>query len=240
MSGPERGDAVELHPPRADAPVLLSCEHASQRLPAPWRWPTADRHLRGTHWAYDLAAAPLARALARKLGAGLVLARFSRLLVDPNRAPDDPTLFRATAEGAPVALNAAIDAAEREKRLGYWQAYHDALLGTARAVGAPVVFAVHSFTPVYEGRVRDVEIGILFDEAEALAARLARALAPLGARIRMNEPYSGREGLIYAAARTAAATGKTAVEIEVRQDRAADAAFKKALVAALAGFDWAG
>ena len=38
------------------APVFLTCEHASQRLPEGWSWPAPDRRLVGTHWAYDLGA----------------------------------------------------------------------------------------------------------------------------------------------------------------------------------------
>jgi hypothetical protein len=34
--------------------LLLTCEHASQLMPSPWRWPDEDRRLLNTHWALDL------------------------------------------------------------------------------------------------------------------------------------------------------------------------------------------
>lgn len=132
-------DAVMVVPARGGAPVLLSCEHASERLPAPWRWPAEDRWLAGTHWSHDLGAAPLTLALAERLGAGAVLSRFTRLLADPNRPEDSPTLFLARAEGREIALNRAL--ADRTHRLAYWRAYHDALDAAVAAGDAPVAHA---------------------------------------------------------------------------------------------------
>src|SRR5690606_18998130 len=87
-------DAVEWIAASGSQPaVVLTCEHASERLPSPYAWPTGDARLVGTHWAFDLGIAPFARALAAELGAPAVLSRFSRLLVDPNRPLDAPTLF---------------------------------------------------------------------------------------------------------------------------------------------------
>lgn len=216
------------------AEVLLSCEHASARLPAPWRWPEEDRWLLGTHWSHDLGAEDLTRELAERLGAVAVLSRFTRLVADPNRPVDSPTLFLARAEGREVALNR--DLSDRERRLAYWQAYHDALAAQVAASDAPIVFAIHSFTPVYEGARRDFELGVLFDEEEVLAERLARHLAAAGFSTRLNEPYSGKAGLIFAAHRHASARGRSALEIEVRQDLAVDPAVRGRLVDALAAF----
>ncbi len=216
-------EAVERIAGAVDAPLALSCEHASAQLPAPWAFGEQDRWLEGTHWAYDLGAAELTRALAARLGAPAVLSRFSRLLVDPNRPEDAPTLIRSDAEGKPIALNAAVSARERRARLGYWRAYHRAFDQMLRGCRAPVVLAIHSFTPCYEGARREVDVGVLFDREEALARSLCEALAPLAAAphhlaLRFNEPYSGKQGLIYSAARHAGAHGRRAVEIEVRND----------------------
>src|SRR5262249_15286085 len=91
------------------ARALFTCEHASERLPDPWRWASDDEWIRGTHWAYDLGAADLARELALELDAVAVLSRFSRLLADPNRPEHSPDLCRASAEGRAIQLNAALD-----------------------------------------------------------------------------------------------------------------------------------
>lgn len=213
-----REEAVELILGSPTASAVVCCEHASERLPSPWQWPEEDAWLRGTHWSYDLGAAELAREVAAALGAPAVLSRFSRLLIDPNRDEANDELFRARAEGRKVALNAGIDAGERERRLAYYRAYHEVLGSEIARSRAPIILSMHSFTPVYEGRVREVEVGVIFDTEEVLAARAAEALARAGFVVRMNEPYSGREGLIYSAERHAREQGRRALELEVRQD----------------------
>ena len=64
-------DAVEIL--TGTGPIVLSCEHASMRLPEPWAWPAADHWLVGTHWSYDLGIADLVRILSRRTGWPAVL-----------------------------------------------------------------------------------------------------------------------------------------------------------------------
>src|SRR5204863_560838 len=97
--------------------ALITCEHASAELPSPWTLSPEDSWLEGTHWTFDLGARPLARALCESLGAVGVLARFSRLVADPNRPPESEDLFRQTAEGRTIAMNERIDEADRDRRL---------------------------------------------------------------------------------------------------------------------------
>jgi len=219
------------------APLLITCEHASAELPEPWRWSAEDRWLVDSHWGSDLGAAELARELGQELGAAAVLARFSRLLIDPNRPLDSPTLFRTHAEGHAIGLNRCIEPDEAETRQDYWRAYHTEVGRALRRGSAPVVFAIHSYTADYQGEHRDYELGVLFDREAELAEALQRTLAPLG-QVRLNEPYSGKAGLIYSAQRHADETGKRAIEIEVRQDCATDPGFRRRLVELVARGDW--
>lgn len=230
-------EAVELVHGSRSAPAFLTCEHASMRMPAPWQWPAADRRLLGTHWSYDLGARELTLELARELHASAVLARFSRLLVDPNRDELHPDTFRTLADGAPVALNADLAADDRERRLAtYHRPYHQALDVALRAVDAPMLFSIHSFTPNYEGELREVEIGVLFNYEEREAHQLGAVLSEEFERVAYNEPWSGRTGLIYAAERHSQKHGRLALELEVRQDRALDPAFRARLVPVLARY----
>lgn len=218
-----------------DAGILITCEHASQRLPSPWVWSARDCRLVDTHWAYDLGAAELAREYAEAIGAVAVLSRFSRLLADPNRPEDSPTLFRASAEGQPVELNASIVAAEREIRLaGYYRPFHNAVDREVAASSARILFAMHTFTPLYEGTPRDLEVGVLFDREEELASDILDALTRAGIHAAPNEPYSGRAGLIHVVERHANTHGRRAIELEVRQDLAVDPAFRARLIPLLA------
>lgn len=214
----------------SEAPVLLTCEHASKHLPEPWQWPVEDGWIRGTHWAYDPGADWLTRELAEELRAVAVLSRFSRLLADPNRAEDSPDLIRTRAEGREVELNRHVDTAERERRLErLHRPYHVAIDREVGRSRAPLLLAIHTFTPVYEGQRREVEVGVLFDEEEALAERFRRAIAAAGLVTRMNEPYSGRAGLMYSVDRHARAHGRRALELEVRQDLVGDEAVRRRL-----------
>ena len=219
------------------APVLFTCEHASQALPPGWTWPEEDAWIVDTHWAYDLGAAELSEELARALRAPALLAAFSRLLADPNRPEHSEELFRQKAEGRLVHLNRAIDEEERQRRLeGYYRRYHQALDALVARSSAELLFSVHTFTPVYEGQVREVELGVLFDREEAWAEKLAKVLTRAGFRVGLNEPYSGKEGLSYSVDRHAWTHSRRSLEIEVRQDLAVDAVKRAAIVEALMEF----
>jgi predicted N-formylglutamate amidohydrolase len=229
----ESNAAVEVVRFGLSASVLVTCEHASEQLPAPWSFTAEDSWLGGTHWAHDLGAAELSRDLCLNLETVGVLARFSRLLVDPNRPADAPDLFRRNAEGRVVALNRGIDAAEADRRMVLWNAYHRALDAEVVRSPAAVLLAVHTFTPCYEGASRDMEIGVLFDEEEALADRLRRALGDSGFRVAMNEPYSGKDGLMYSVDRHARRHGRRALELEMRQDLAVTTEARRRVVGAI-------
>lgn len=220
---PHPTDAFEIIGEDGPAALVLSCEHATNQLPAGWSWPEADRWIVETHWAWDIGAADITRALSERLGAPAVFARFSRLLIDPNREPTSPTLIRDVADGRLVHLNRDLSGDERPRRLAYHQAYHQAFDDlVARRPGAPLL-AIHTFTPVYEdGPPRPMEVGVLFDQEEALALQLAEAIAEGGLKVALNEPYSGKHGLMFAVQSHADRYDRPALELEVRQDLAGD------------------
>jgi len=233
----EELEAYEALEGTPDAPVFLTCEHASERLPDGWTWRPRDARLAGTHWAFDLGARDLVLELAAAMEAPAVLSRFSRLLVDPNRPEDSETLFRAEAEGAPVELNRDLSAEERARRIERcYRPYHDAIDRRLAAHAAPVLFSIHTFTPVYEGAVRPMEVGVLFDTQDELAECAADAIREAGFVTALNEPYSGKAGLIHAAEHHAQRHGRKALELEVRQDLAVRPEVRARLVAALARF----
>lgn len=206
------------------APVLITCEHASNRMPEPWQWPGEDLWLVEQHWAWDPGAAEASRRLAMALGGVAVLSRFSRLLVDPNRPLDAPTLFRDVADGRRVHLNPP-DGADRARRIaGYYEPYHAMLAHWVQRLRPRLVLGMHSYTPLYEGSVRKVELGVLYCEGEdrhlceGRAQRWRDAYEADGWDARLNEPWSGLEGLMYSPDRHAREAGCPALELEIRQD----------------------
>jgi len=220
---------VELLGPPLGGRVVLTCEHASSAVPPPWVMPQCDRRWLRTHWGHDRGAAELTRALSRRLGCPAVLSTFTRLLADPNRPPDHPDLCRRSVEGVALELNRLLDPEDVVGRVVRLHApFHgavDALLGARRAAGVPTfVFSVHSFTSDYHGQLREVQLGVLFDEPESgeSTGDAGRMLASLRSHqrwnVQPNAPWSGMDGLIYSVARHSRAHGFRYLELEVRDD----------------------
>jgi len=141
----------------------------------------------------------MARELTNDLNAVGLLSRYSRLLVDVNRPLNSPTLFRDIADGKHVMLNNNITAAERTRRINfYYQPYHTAMQRILKQHPIRLVLSIHSFTPVYEGARRQVQIGVLFNKRSDLAESLQKDFAKNGYDARLNEPWSGKDGYMFA------------------------------------------
>ena len=132
-------------------------------------------------------------------------------------------------------LNADLGQDEQRRRLDIWRGYHDAVDRVVGESDSDVVLSIHTFTPVFEGQRRAIEVGVLFDHDVDLAERVGAAISETGFRVGMNEPYSGRRGMMYSAERHAHAAGKRALELELRQDLAVEETARARLVRALHG-----
>lgn len=203
--------------------LVIVCDHARNALPPGYGTlglpaPEFTRHI-----AYDIGVEPVVRGLCARLGVPAVLAGFSRLLIDPNRGLDDPTLVMQVSDGAIVPANRGLDENERARRIArFYQPYHAAiaaLLDEAVASGRPpAILSIHSFTPAWRGIARPWHAGILWN-------RDPRFACPLIERLRRgndlligdNEPYSG--GLAGDTLDThATARGLADALVEIRQD----------------------
>lgn len=211
-----RDDNTEILGAPPPGALLFTCEHASNRVPRPWRLRPADRALLATHWGYDIGARPLTIELARLAGGTAALSRFSRLLIDPNRDPADPTAVLQECDDGTPSFNRAAIQADRVRR--FHAPFHDRLDRTIRVRKPRFLCSVHSFTPVFRDNPRAMEAGVLFDQHDALAEDLLRALRVQGIRAEANEPYSGKDGLIYSANRHGTMHRLPYLEIELRQD----------------------
>jgi predicted N-formylglutamate amidohydrolase len=216
---------VETLSGRLDAGALVICDHARNAFPPGYGTLGLPPAALERHIAYDIGARALSLELAARLGAPAVLSTFSRLLIDPNRGEDDPTLVMRYSDGAIVPGNARADEAEIARRIAlYWRPYRDAVEATTRAMiasgTAPALISMHSFTPVWRGVERPWKVGVLYDRDDRLARALLFALAAdgLGAHeIGDNEPYfGGLKGDTIDAVATS--RGLLNVLIEVRQD----------------------
>jgi predicted N-formylglutamate amidohydrolase len=209
--------------------LLILCDHAENRLPAEYGdlgLPPAEFR---RHIAYDPGAAAVTVSLARRLGAPAVLSTFSRLLIDANRGEDDPTLVMRLSDGALIPGNAGIDAAEKERRIARFHApYHAAVAAAVKAGLAtghpPAILSMHSFTPVWRGKMRPWHASILWDVDPRFAVPLIEALrADSELIVGDNEPYSGAltNDTMY---RHATRRGLAHALVEIRQDLIGDEA----------------
>jgi predicted N-formylglutamate amidohydrolase len=176
---------------------ILVCDHASNRIPPEYGNLGLDPLQLKRHIAYDIGVAELTRALAAELAAPAVLSRFSRLLIDPNRGDDDPTLVMKLSDGAVVPGNAKVDDAEVARRIERFSApYHaaiDTLIDRSLAAGVqPILFSIHSFTPVFHDGPRPWHCSVLWEHDGRLALPLLSALrAEPDIVTGENEPYAG-------------------------------------------------
>lgn len=198
------------------AQLVLTCEHASAALPLEY----ADLGLAAAqladHIGWDIGAAAVTEALSRRLGAPAVLSAVSRLLVDCNRDLGDADLMPHESHGVAIPGNDAVDPLERRRRLArFYDPYHAAI--DAQLVSHPeaLLLSVHSFAPELNGRARAFEIGVLFDDFDDLAHAFARHLTATGFAVRMNEPYSGLDGLIFSARSHGRRHGVRYLELEI-------------------------
>lgn len=216
-----------LHGPDRPGSWLVTCDHATNSVPpfvggGTLGLPASDMN---RHIAYDIGGKGVALALGQALNAPVICSNFSRLVIDPNRGLDDPTLIMQLYDGTVIPGNRYLDATDRQTRIdNLYRPYHDALAALAARPGIAIV-SVHSFTPQLNGRApRPWEVGVLSADdrrfADPLLARLQGALdTPVGD----NEPYGGHlPG--DAVDQHALRYGRPNALLEVRQDLITDPA----------------
>lgn len=227
-----------IHGAGRESRFLVTCDHASNTVPAAVRGGSLGLSASdmARHIAWDPGAAGVARHLADALGAPAILSDFSRLVIDPNRGADDPTLVMQVYDGTVIPGNRGIGADEiAARRALCHDPYHTALADLAAARPDTVLVAIHSFTPrMRGGPPRPWEIGILHGQD----ARLALPLLDLLRRetdlcVGENEPYGGHlDG--DSIDRHALRPGRPNVLIELRNDVIADDAAQAGWAARLA------
>jgi predicted N-formylglutamate amidohydrolase len=201
---------------------FITCEHGGNRIPSRYRDFFHGREaLLHTHRGYDPGALRVARDMAAALSAPLLISTVSRLLIDLNRSPSHPQLYSEATRHAPPDIR-------EEIFQRYYRAYRtkaETQIAQAIAGGARVIHvSCHSFTPELHGKVRDADLGLLYDPARPAEASLCRrwqvALKVYAAALkaRMNYPYTGTaDGFTVYLRRRFPPESYLGIELEINQ-----------------------
>lgn len=225
LLAPDEGPPFEVLNGAAGGRLLLLCDHASNLVPRSLNDLGLPHVELRRHIGWDIGAAAVTRQLVALTGAPAVMTRFSRLVIDCNRAPDHAGLIPPVSDLTPVPGNEGLsDTARAARMAALFTPYHAEIdrqidrLRTAAGVD-PVLVSIHSFTPVMDGLARPWQIGILWNED-------ARLPLPLLDHLRRdetltvgdNEPYSAREGFGHTLDTHGDGRGLANALIEIRQD----------------------
>ena len=209
--------------------LFFTADHAGRAIPRRLGRLGVPESELTRHIAWDIGIRGVTERLSAAFDATAVLQTYSRLVIDCNRAPGEPSAMPEISEHTPIPGNLALSAADKAARIGeIFTPYHDriaALLDARAAAGRRTVYiAMHSFTPTFKGESRAMEIGVLYNRDTQLAAILLEMLRAEGdLTVGDNAPYAVSDLTDYGVPRHAERRGLAHVEIEIRQDLIADA-----------------
>ena len=210
--------AMIVHNSHGQHPVVLVCEHASATIPPQYDNLGISAEAARSHIAWDPGAVVTARYLANQLDAVLVEGAISRLVYDCNRPPESPGAMPERSEIFDIPGNRNLSDKERANRISScYEPFKNSVASIlADHPSEPVLVTVHSFTPVYNGERRAVEIGILHDDD----ARLADAILDVaeGFCIQRNQPYGPEDGVTHTLKLHGIRNSLHNVMIEIRND----------------------
>ena len=208
--------------PDGGSPILFTADHAGRVIPRALgdlglTEPDLSRHI-----AWDIGIAGVTSRLAKLLDATAIFQTYSRLVIDCNRRPDVPGAFPVVSEATPIPGNQNLTEAEKlARRVAIFDPYHEAIaaLKTGR-----IYVAMHSFTPVYLGNARPMQVALLYNRNPRLSHAMAALLRAEGdLAVAENQPYYVSDETDYGVPVHAERAGLDYLEIEIRQDLIAEA-----------------
>jgi predicted N-formylglutamate amidohydrolase len=235
LLGVEEPPVFRVGNPGADSPFLLTADHAGRLIPRSLgdlglREPDLSRHI-----AWDIGIAGVTEQLAEALGAVAILQTYSRLVIDCNRQPHVPSAFPMVSEDTAIPGNAGLTEGEKTaRRAAIFDPYHAEIKRLIGGLGRPVYVAMHSFTPVYLGVKRPMEVAVLYNRNPRLSRLMAGLLRNENLAVAENEPYRVSDETDYGVPVHAESGGLDYLEIEIRQDLIADEAAQAEWAARLA------
>ena len=236
MSGllrPDEGEPVIVVNEKGPSPIVLICEHAGKVIPKSLGSLGLPAEDLTRHIAWDIGAEAVSRGLAQALGAPLVLQRYSRLVYDCNRPPESPDAMPVMSETTRIPGNEQLTPENRLARIReIYRPFHHGiaqLLDERASRGIASLFiTIHSFTPVYKGVKRLLDLGVLYDRDTRLADKLVGAFGRMkDISVKRNEPYGPQDGVCHTLNLHAEPRGLPYAMLEIRNDLIAQVAGQK-------------
>jgi predicted N-formylglutamate amidohydrolase len=221
--------AAVVENPKGSSRIVFICEHAGQEIPEYLGSLGLDDEAMSTHIGWDIGAAALSRALSKQLDAALILQRYSRLVYDCNRDFDAFDAIVEESDHVAIPQNSGLSLEQRRRRFEFvYQPFNDAIEALLehrlQSAEQPVIVTIHSFTPLYKGQRRTLDLGILYDADTRLADVFAELsdddAAYASAR---NQPYSPKDGCMHTIITHGIKHGLLNLMLEVRNDLINDA-----------------
>ena len=211
-----------------DSNFIIICDHASNKIPSKFNNLGLSQDILNTHIAYDIGSKEVAIKLSNILDCPLVMTDYSRLLIDPNRGIDDPTLIMKISDNIKIKGNLKIknfhESDDKNDRIkNFYDLYHNKISELINSLEKnnkiPSIISIHSFTPFWKNRKRNIDIGVLWDNDDRLPKIFFDYFKKSHKNLIIgdNKPYSGRlkKDTLY---RHATIRGISNILIEIRQD----------------------
>ena len=225
MLKPPQPPIYDIHNADGKAPLLIGCDHAENRIPENLANLGLEPEQIESHIALDIGAKQVSMLLSEMFDAPLIMAGYSRLVIDLNRYSHDPSLIPDVSDGISIPGNMNLDATSRQERIdAFFDPYHRKYAEMARDMmerhDAPLLLALHSFSPIYGGRQRPWHYGVMWDEYPGnVKEQLLEGLNGLdGLVIGDNKPYTGHSPQGYAHVEHGHKNDMRVALLEIRQD----------------------
>lgn len=209
------------------SPIILTCDHASHKLPESVNKLGLPPYFRFSHAGWDIGALSFSKKLSEVLHTPLLYTNYSRLLIDCNRPLESQELIPSDIHGFTIPGNTHLTQEEKDARIEYFfSPYHTFLhqfaLRTQKIFKHAWYLAIHSFTPELKGLQRPWEVSILFKTPSRQSEYLLEACSKAGWKTGSNEPYSVDSLSDYGLLVHGEQLGLPSVMIEIRQDMLSD------------------
>ncbi|MFH2003304.1 MAG: N-formylglutamate amidohydrolase [Bacteroidota bacterium] len=201
--------------------IVITCEHGGNKIPKEYQQIFGPhKNLLASHRGYDIGALDLANTLYKKVGDYFFHSTTSRLLVELNRSLHHPKLFSVVTKPLDVKTKSLI---KEKYYFPYLQSIDQTISGLIADDFLVLHISAHSFTPSLDGKVRNADIGILYDPRQVNEKTFSHLLkeklrASTGLKVRLNYPYLGiADGLPTRLRKEYNSSDYIGIELEVNQ-----------------------